>query len=94
MSTSSAYDRWVTVSGQALDTARSPAMLEVIGAASAAMAELHDEIARLERDKAKVPHPSQDFPWSPDRPATLAEVRRIDDVVLLRYALSDRFRRD
>ena len=34
------------------------------------------------------------FPWNPDRPATLAEVRRIDDVVLLRYALSDRFRMD
>jgi 5-amino-6-(5-phosphoribosylamino)uracil reductase len=28
------------------------------------------------------------FPWNPDRRATLAEVRRIDDVVLLRYALS------
>jgi 5-amino-6-(5-phosphoribosylamino)uracil reductase len=34
------------------------------------------------------------FPWSQDRPAQLAEVRRIDDVVLLRYALSDRFRMD
>jgi 5-amino-6-(5-phosphoribosylamino)uracil reductase len=32
------------------------------------------------------------FPWNPDRRATLAEVRRIGDVVLLRYALSDRFR--
>src|SRR5680860_39331 len=32
------------------------------------------------------------FPWNPDRRATLAEVRRIDDVVLLRYALSTRFR--
>jgi 5-amino-6-(5-phosphoribosylamino)uracil reductase len=31
------------------------------------------------------------FPWNPDRRATLAEVRRIDDVVLLRYALSPRF---
>lgn len=31
------------------------------------------------------------FPWNPDRRATLAEVRRIDDLVLLRYALSDRF---
>ena len=30
------------------------------------------------------------FPWNPDRRASLAEVRRIDDVVLLRYALSDR----
>jgi 5-amino-6-(5-phosphoribosylamino)uracil reductase len=34
------------------------------------------------------------FPWNPDRRATLAEVRRIDDVVLLRYALSARFRKD
>jgi 5-amino-6-(5-phosphoribosylamino)uracil reductase len=34
------------------------------------------------------------FPWNPDRRATLAEVRRIDDVVLLRYALSSRFRMD
>jgi 5-amino-6-(5-phosphoribosylamino)uracil reductase len=32
------------------------------------------------------------FPWSPDRRATLAEVRQIGDVVLLRYALSPRFR--
>jgi 5-amino-6-(5-phosphoribosylamino)uracil reductase len=34
------------------------------------------------------------FPWNPDRRATLAEVRPIDDVVLLRYALSPRFRMD
>src|SRR5438094_215277 len=34
------------------------------------------------------------FPWNPNRRATLAEVRRIDDVVLLRYALSARFRMD
>jgi 5-amino-6-(5-phosphoribosylamino)uracil reductase len=34
------------------------------------------------------------FPWNPDRRATLAEVRRIGDVVLLRYALSARFRVD
>lgn len=34
------------------------------------------------------------FPWNPDRRATLAEVRRIDDVVLLRYALSSRFQMD
>jgi 5-amino-6-(5-phosphoribosylamino)uracil reductase len=32
-----------------------------------------------------------DFPWNPDRRATLAEVRQIGDVVLLRYALSTRF---
>jgi 5-amino-6-(5-phosphoribosylamino)uracil reductase len=34
------------------------------------------------------------FPWNPQRRATLAEVRPIDDVVLLRYALSSRFRMD
>lgn len=33
------------------------------------------------------------FPWGPDRRAILAEVRQIGDVVLLRYALSDRFDR-
>jgi 5-amino-6-(5-phosphoribosylamino)uracil reductase len=31
------------------------------------------------------------FPWNPDRRATLAEVRPIGDVVLLRYALSARY---
>jgi 5-amino-6-(5-phosphoribosylamino)uracil reductase len=31
------------------------------------------------------------FPWRPDRRATLAEVRQIGDVVLLRYALTARF---
>jgi riboflavin-specific deaminase-like protein len=34
------------------------------------------------------------FPWNPDRRATLAEVRQIGDLVLLRYALSPRFRTD
>jgi 5-amino-6-(5-phosphoribosylamino)uracil reductase len=34
------------------------------------------------------------FPWNPDRRATLAEIRQIGDVVLLRYALSARFRTD
>ena len=34
------------------------------------------------------------FPWNPDRRATLAEVRQIGDVVLLRYALSSRFAAD
>jgi 5-amino-6-(5-phosphoribosylamino)uracil reductase len=33
------------------------------------------------------------FPWNSDRRATLAEVRQIGDVVLLRYALSPRFDR-
>ena len=31
------------------------------------------------------------FPWNADQRATLAEVRQIGDVVLLRYALSPRF---
>jgi riboflavin-specific deaminase-like protein len=31
------------------------------------------------------------FPWNPGRRATLADVRQIGDVVLLRYALSPRF---
>lgn len=31
------------------------------------------------------------FPWHEDRRADLADVRRIGDVVLMRYALSDRF---
>jgi 5-amino-6-(5-phosphoribosylamino)uracil reductase len=34
------------------------------------------------------------FPWNPGRRATLAEVRQIGDVVLLRYALSQRFQTD
>jgi 5-amino-6-(5-phosphoribosylamino)uracil reductase len=34
------------------------------------------------------------FPWNPDRRATLAEVRQLGDVVLLRYALSSRFQTD
>ena len=34
------------------------------------------------------------FPWNPVRRARLAEVRQLGDVVLLRYALSARFRAD
>jgi 5-amino-6-(5-phosphoribosylamino)uracil reductase len=34
------------------------------------------------------------FPWNAERRATLAEVRQIGDVVLLRYALSPRFEPD
>jgi 5-amino-6-(5-phosphoribosylamino)uracil reductase len=34
------------------------------------------------------------FPWNPGRRATLAAVHQIGDVVLLRYALSSRFRTD
>lgn len=33
-----------------------------------------------------------DFPWNPGHHATLAEVRKIGEVALLTYALSDRFR--
>ncbi|GLY97960.1 dihydrofolate reductase family protein [Actinoplanes sp. NBRC 103695] len=33
-----------------------------------------------------------EFPWGRDRRADLAEVRQIGDVVLLRYALSERYR--
>src|SRR6266508_4394626 len=32
-----------------------------------------------------------EFPWNSHRRASLAEVQQIEDVVLLRYALSDRF---
>lgn len=32
-----------------------------------------------------------EFPWRPGHRASVAEVRQIDDVVLTRYALSDRF---
>jgi 5-amino-6-(5-phosphoribosylamino)uracil reductase len=35
-----------------------------------------------------------DFPWHSERRAPLAEVHRIGDVVLLRYALSSRFGTD
>jgi 5-amino-6-(5-phosphoribosylamino)uracil reductase len=35
-----------------------------------------------------------EFPWGPEHRAVLAEVRQIGDVVLLRYALSDRFDAD
>jgi len=34
------------------------------------------------------------FPWNPERRAMLAAVHQIGDVVLLRYALSSRFRTD
>ncbi len=34
------------------------------------------------------------FPWNPGKRATLANVRQIGDVVLLRYALSPRFQTD
>ena len=37
-------------------------------------------------------HGAGRVPWSADRRATLAGVRQIGDVVLLRYALSSRYR--
>ncbi len=42
-----------------------------------------------ESDAPRFVHEGQ-FPWSGGRRATLTETRRIDDVVLLRYALSER----
>ncbi|MCW2800045.1 MAG: bifunctional deaminase-reductase domain protein [Aeromicrobium sp.] len=58
--------------------------------------ELHLVIAPFFVGESMAPRFVSDgqFPWNPDRRTTLAEVRRIDDVVLLRYALSDRFRMD
>lgn len=56
--------------------------------------ELHLVVAPFFVGDSRAPRFVRDgrFPWNPDRRATLAEVRRIDDVVLLRYALSARFR--
>jgi 5-amino-6-(5-phosphoribosylamino)uracil reductase len=56
--------------------------------------ELHLVVAPFFVGDSRAPRFVSDgrFPWNPDRRATLAEVRRIDDVVLLRYALSARFR--
>jgi 5-amino-6-(5-phosphoribosylamino)uracil reductase len=55
--------------------------------------ELHLVVAPFFVGDSRAPRFVSDgrFPWNPDRRATLAEVRRIDDVVLLRYALSARF---
>jgi len=49
--------------------------------------------ARVADARSRAPRFVSDgrFPWNPDRRATLAEVRQIGDVVLLRYALSPRF---
>lgn len=54
-----AYDRWIEVSDAALADPHCVQVLEVIRAASAALAEKHDEIARLERGKTttKCPGP-------------------------------------
>ncbi|MCI4065693.1 dihydrofolate reductase family protein [Micromonospora sp. R77] len=54
--------------------------------------ELHLVVAPFFVGDARAPRFVGDgrFPWHPDRPARVLEVRRIDDVVLTRYALSDR----
>ena len=55
--------------------------------------ELQLVIAPLFVGDSRAPRFVQDggFPWGPDQRAQLAEVRQLGDVVLLRYALSDRF---
>jgi 5-amino-6-(5-phosphoribosylamino)uracil reductase len=55
--------------------------------------ELHLVVAPLFVGDSRAPRLVGDgpFPWNARRRATLAEVRQIGDVVLLRYALSDRF---
>lgn len=54
--------------------------------------ELHLVIAPFFVGDSRAPRFVRDggFPWDPDRRASLAEVRQIGDVVLLRYALSAR----
>ena len=54
--------------------------------------ELHLAVAPFFVGDARAPRFVGDgrFPWHPDRPARVLEVRRIADVVLTRYALSDR----
>ena len=55
--------------------------------------ELHLVVAPLFVGDCRAPRFVGDaaFPWTGDRRATLADVRQIGDVVLLRYALSTRF---
>jgi 5-amino-6-(5-phosphoribosylamino)uracil reductase len=55
--------------------------------------ELHLVVAPFFVGDSKAPRFVGDgeFPWSQERRATLAEVRQVGDVVLLRYALSSRF---
>jgi 5-amino-6-(5-phosphoribosylamino)uracil reductase len=55
--------------------------------------ELHLVIAPLFVGDSRAPRFVRDggFPWGSNRRADLAEVRQIGDVVLLRYALSERF---
>ena len=56
--------------------------------------ELHLARCALLRRRLERPRFVRDgrFPWSAERRAKLAEVCQIGDVVLLRYALSARFR--
>src|SRR3954465_14144340 len=55
--------------------------------------ELHLVVAPLFVGDSRAPRLVGDgrFPWNPDRRADLAGVRQIGDVVLLQYALSERF---
>ena len=55
--------------------------------------ELHLVVAPFFVGDSRAPRFVEDgrFPWNQDRRATLADVRRLGDVVLLRYALSDRY---
>jgi 5-amino-6-(5-phosphoribosylamino)uracil reductase len=55
--------------------------------------ELHLVVAPLFVGDSRAPRLVRDghFPWHADRRGTLAGVRQIGDVALLRYALSDRF---
>jgi 5-amino-6-(5-phosphoribosylamino)uracil reductase len=55
--------------------------------------ELHLAVAPLFVGDSRAPRfvGDADFPWTSTRRATLADVRQIGDVVLLRYALSERF---
>jgi 5-amino-6-(5-phosphoribosylamino)uracil reductase len=58
--------------------------------------ELHLVIAPVFVGDSDAPRFVRDgrFPWNPGRRATLADVQRIGDVVLLRYGLSSRFPAD
>jgi 5-amino-6-(5-phosphoribosylamino)uracil reductase len=58
--------------------------------------ELHLVVAPVFIGDSQAPRFVRDgcFPWNPARRATLAAVRQIGDVVLLRYALSPRFEDD
>jgi 5-amino-6-(5-phosphoribosylamino)uracil reductase len=55
--------------------------------------ELHLAVAPFFVGDSRAPRFVADaaFRWTSDRRATLAEVRQIGDMVLMRYALSDRF---